>query len=245
MSFINIGLQATPALVEKENRMQKEKRTIKESAENRAYRLIIDTIRNTYQPGDFLLEKDLVASFNMSRTPVAMALNRLVTEGILNKIPKKGCYIPNLNRDDATAAFFTRKLLEGAAAQEAAKFSSTQEVEEIAHVLETGEKAVTDNNYRLFAEMDEEFHHKLVKLSKNDYLYRAWRLVYFRANIYTRFFDNLYYNAQTIINGKILIIKSPRQHRDIYQALLDRNPQRSKQMVEEHIENSLQMIFNK
>lgn len=220
-------------------------RATKEPSEDKAYRLIIHAVRNTYHPGDFLLEKDLVASFNMSRTPVAMALNRLVTEGVLNKMRKKGCYIPNLNRDDATAVFFTRKLLEGAAAHEAAKFSSTQEVEEIAQVLETSEKAIKDNNYRLFAEKDEEFHHKLVKLSKNDYLYRTWRLVYFRTNIYTRFFDNLYYSGQTIVSGEIVKIKSPRQHRDIYQALLDRNPQQSKQIVEEHIENSLKMILNK
>lgn len=106
-------------------------------------------------------------------------------------------------------------------------------------------RSIKDNNYRLFAEKDEEFHHKLVKLSNNDYLYRTWRLVYFRTNIYTRFFDNLYYNGQTIVSGEIVKIKSPRQHRDIYQALLDRNPQQSKQIVEEHIENSLKMILNK
>jgi DNA-binding GntR family transcriptional regulator len=225
--------------------MQKQEKTTKEPSEDKAYRLIIDAIRDTYQPGDFLLEKNLVASLNMSRTPVAMALNRLVTEGILNKIRKKGCYIPNLNREDATAAFLTRKLLEGAAAQEAAKFSSTQEVEEIAQFLKTGEKAINDNDYQLFAKMDEAFHHKLVELSKNDYLFRTWRLVYFRTNIYTRFFDSLYYSSQTIVSGKILKIKTPQQHRNIYQALLDRNPQRSKQLVEEHIDNSLQMILNK
>lgn len=101
-----------------------------------------------------------------------------------------------------------------------------------------------NNNYRLFAEKDEEFHLELVKLSKNDYLYRTWRLVYFRTNIYTRFFDNLYYSAQTIVNGEIVKIKSLRQHRDIYKALLDRHPKQSKQLAEEHIENALQMILN-
>jgi DNA-binding GntR family transcriptional regulator len=224
--------------------MAQMRKTTKEPSENKAYRLIIDAIRNRYQPGDFLLEKDLVASFDMSRTPVAMALNRLVTEGILNKMRKKGCYIPNLNRDDATAAFFTRKLLEGTAAQEAVNFSSTQEIKKIVKILETGEEAIMNNNYRLFAEKDEKFHHELVKLSKNDYLYRTWRMVYFRTNIYTRFFDKLYYSAQTIVNGNIVKIKSSRQHRGIYKALLDRNPQKSKQLAEEHIENALQMILN-
>jgi DNA-binding GntR family transcriptional regulator len=216
----------------------------KEASEDRAYRLIIEAIRNTYKPGDFLLEKNLSAAFDMSRTPVAMALNRLVTEGILNKMRKKGCYLPNLDRDDATAAFFTRKLLEGAAAQEAAKFSSTQEVEEIDQILVAGERAIKDNDSRLFVEKDEAFHHKLVKLSKNDYIYRTWRTVYFRTNIYTLFFDRLLYRALNTEDGKTIKMKSPFQHREIYKALLDRDPHNSRLLVEEHIDTSLQMILS-
>ena len=217
----------------------------KEKSEDKAYRLIFEAIRNTYQPGEFLLEKNIVASLKMSRTPVAMALNRLVAEGILNKIPKKGCYIPNLNRDDATAAFQARKLLEGAAAIDAAKFSSSQELKELTKLLDKGDKAIENKDYRLFAKMDEEFHHGLVKLSKNEYIYRTWRVVYSRTSIYTRYFDSLYYNVETLMNEKILKIKSPHQHRAIIQSLIDRDPIKGKDLVEEHIENSLQMIFNK
>ncbi|RLC18976.1 MAG: GntR family transcriptional regulator [Deltaproteobacteria bacterium] len=217
----------------------------KEPSEDKAYRLILEAIRNTYQPGEFLLEKNIVTSLKMSRTPVAMALNRLVTEGILNKVPKKGCYIPNLNRDDATAAFQARKLLEGAAAKDAAKFSSSKELKDLSKFLDKGEKAIEDKNYRLFAETDEKFHHRLVKLSKNEYIYRTWRLVYFRTNIYSRFFDNLYYNTETIVSGKILKMKSPQQHRTILQALIDKDPIKCKSRVVEHIEHALQMIFNK
>ena len=133
-----------------------------------------------------------------------MALNRLVTEGILNKIPKKGCYIPNLNRDDATAAFQARKLIEGAAAKDAAKFTSSQELKKLTKLLDKGEKAIENKDYRLFAEMDEEFHHGLVKLSKNEYIYRTWRLVYTRTSIYTRFFDSLYFNVETLMSEKLL-----------------------------------------
>ena len=217
----------------------------KEQSEDKAYRLIFEAIRNTYQPGEFLLEKNIVASLKMSRTPVAMALNRLVTEGILNKIPKKGCYIPNLNRDDATAAFQARKLIEGAAAKDAAKFTSSQELKKLTKLLDKGEKAIENKDYRLFAEMDEEFHHGLVKLSKNEYIYRTWRLVYTRTSIYTRFFDSLYFNVETLMSEKILKIKSPHQHQAIIQALIDRDPIKCKDLVEEHIENSLQMIFKK
>ncbi len=83
----------------------------KEPSSEKAYRLIIDAIREQYKPGDFLLEKDLAGTFKMSRTPITMALHQLVTEGILAKMRKKGCYIPNLARKDAEAVFSTRKLV--------------------------------------------------------------------------------------------------------------------------------------
>ena len=84
----------------------------KENAEQKAYRLIIHDIKTKCQPGDFLLERDLAERFGVSRTPVTIALNRLVAEGLLQKLPKKGCFIPNLNYDDARAAFSVRILLE-------------------------------------------------------------------------------------------------------------------------------------
>ncbi|MFR8275732.1 MAG: GntR family transcriptional regulator [Desulfovibrio fairfieldensis] len=61
----------------------------KENAEQKAYRLIIRDIKLKYQPGDFLLERDLAEHFGVSRTPVTIALNRLVAEGLLQKLPKE------------------------------------------------------------------------------------------------------------------------------------------------------------
>ncbi len=66
------------------------------NAEERAYRLLTETIKQSYKPGDFILESSLAIDFGMSRTPISIALNRLVSEGILKKVPKKGSYIPLL-----------------------------------------------------------------------------------------------------------------------------------------------------
>ena len=95
------------------------------SAEERAYRFIINEILSgTYHPGDFLLELDLAPKLDMSRTPVSRALARLVSEGFLNKIPKKGCYIPIPTPQDAEAIFTARQVAEGEAAALVAQHTS-------------------------------------------------------------------------------------------------------------------------
>ena len=92
-----------------------------ENAEERAYRLIINEILSgVYHPGDFLLELDIAAQMEMSRTPVSRALSRLVAEGFLKKMPKKGCYIPIPTPKDAELVFTARQVAEGEAAALAA-----------------------------------------------------------------------------------------------------------------------------
>ena len=56
------------------------------NAEERAYRLLTETIKQSYKPGDFILESSLAIDFGMSRTPISIALNRLVSEGILKNV---------------------------------------------------------------------------------------------------------------------------------------------------------------
>ena len=100
-----------------------------ENAEERAYRSIIkEILSGVYHPGDFLLELDLAPKLNMSRTPVSRALCRLVLEGFLNKMPKKGCYIPIPNPDDAKLVFAARQIAEGEAAALSAQNASDEEI---------------------------------------------------------------------------------------------------------------------
>lgn len=122
----------------------------KENAEQKAYRLIIHDIKTKCQPGDFLLERDLAERFGVSRTPVTIALNRLVAEGLLQKLPKKGCFIPNLNYDDARAAFSVRILLECEAARCAAQNAQAEDLLEMERILAATEEAIdTDNFHQL------------------------------------------------------------------------------------------------
>lgn len=220
-----------------------EEKNGKETSEKKAYRLIINAIKEKFKPGDFLLEKDLVATFKMSRTPIAMALNRLVTEGVLNRMKKKGCYIPNLDRDDAKAAFFTRSLLESAAVKKAAKLVSDDDIERLQLILSQGNKGISENDYRLFSAKDEEFHHAMVSMGKNPYLYKVWRIIYFRTNIYSRFFDSIYYGNQAFIDVRSVKSKSLQQHHQILKALIKRDPEASEKQVQTHIERSLNIIL--
>ena len=208
----------------------------KENAEQKAYRLIIRDIKLKYQPGDFLLERDLAEHFGVSRTPVTIALNRLVAEGLLQKLPKKGCFIPNLNGDDARAAFGVRILLESEAARLAALHGRKNAQLEIKRILVATEQAIDDDDFLNFTFRDEDFHHAVVLAAENSYLYEAWSRIYLRCNLYTRFFDRLYTRKTPLKSGTLA------EHTAIYEALCLKDAGLAARLVAEHCQAALAYV---
>ena len=69
-----------------------------ESLTEQAYRVIeeqIVTLR--LKPGDILSEQMLSASFDIGRTPIREALQRLAREGLVTILPRKGILVSYIN----------------------------------------------------------------------------------------------------------------------------------------------------
>lgn len=210
----------------------------KESSEQKAYRLIVDQIKLKYRPGDFLLESDLAAEFNMSRTPVTSALRTLISQGVLQKLPKKGCFIPNINKEDAKKLFFARSTIESTAIALASEMANEENVREAANVLENAKTANTANDFLQFTYLDEEFHHTIVRIAENKYLYGAWYPIYFRCNLYTRFFDKFYTKKTTLKENTLL------EHWQILNAIAGHHAKEAKELVRAHIESALRFVID-
>lgn len=182
----------------------------KETADERAYRLIVDSLIDGYKPGDFLYECALAKKFNMSRTPIALALNALVNEGLLNKLPKKGCQIPRLSIEDAHEVFCTRRALEMEAIRGIVFQKKPEVLERIQENIEAQIVATRNDDFDCFYILDLEFHRLLVSCVKNKYLYNAWNRVFIRCNIYTNYFLDVFRQhqliAQNLLHGHTEIV---------------------------------------
>lgn len=209
----------------------------KENSEGKAYRLIMKAIKDQYRPGDFLLEKNLAETLGMSRTPITIALNRLVSEGLLQKLPKKGCHIPNLNPDDAKKVFTARRALEVEGARLAAQARHGDDLQNMRTILGDTALAIANRDYISFTYLDEDFHHAMVSASGNMYIYAAWKRIYLRCNLYTRFFDVLY-TRKTDLKQNTLA-----QHTAMCDAISAGNLDKTEEIVRDHIENALTYIM--
>lgn len=209
------------------------------NAEERAYRSIIQLILSGhYRPGDFLLELEIAPKLEMSRTPVSRALGRLVTEGFLNKMPKKGCYIPLPTPEDAEQVFFARKAVESQAAAGAALQATQEEIRHLQEVVREDQEAVRTRQREIFSRINEDFHLGIAKASHNAYLEKWTRNIFWRSNIYTFYFDSFYKSNELDIPQK-----TPMQHAAIIQAIAEHDPDSASMLMAEHIQRTYEVLL--
>ena len=211
------------------------------SAEDRAYREIIQLILSgQFKPGDFLLELDLAPRLKMSRTPVGRALGRLVAEGFLNKMPKKGCYIPFPSPEDAEQVLFARMAVESEAAASAARKASDREIRKLKRILKMDEESVARGSKENFAQINEQFHLGIARASRNAYLEKWVVNSFWRSNIYIFYFDSFY---KTPDRAEIPPQRTPSQHAAVVKAIEERNPEEAALQMREHIRNTYELLL--
>lgn len=78
-------------------------------------------ISGQYQPGERLLELQLVDDLRVSRTPIRLAFEELAKDGLLERLPTRGFRVKSFNAKDLSDAIEVRGTLEGMAARLAAE----------------------------------------------------------------------------------------------------------------------------
>jgi DNA-binding GntR family transcriptional regulator len=135
---------------------------------DRAYLRIKERLADLdLMPGDHLSEKELAEQFEISRTPIREALQRLHHEDLLSLSPKLGWTVPKLDFEKIDRLYDFRILIEKNAvrvcAEKLSMPSSLRELEPIWQVSEQNQI----NDPKQVGRLDEIFHQTLVKAAGN------------------------------------------------------------------------------
>jgi len=135
----------------------------------RAYHAIRQlVVSGRLKAGESISEVDLATLLQISRTPVREAVRRLVTEGTLAMSAKGGLRVHLPTPEDLSEVYFTRAVLEGAAAGLATLHADAQFVARLSDLCERCAHAVKANNVSEAASINGEFHLTIVEYSKNE-----------------------------------------------------------------------------
>jgi DNA-binding GntR family transcriptional regulator len=192
-------------------------------------------------PGSRLVETDIAARFNVSRTPVRGALQRLQQEGYIIDSPSMRQSRPTvapLTGEDAEELFDIVGELEGMAAFEAAQLPSgkrqdlVRELKEInGDFRKTASSASVDHD-RLW-DLDERFHKRYVAAAAGPRLKGLHDSVKPQAERYERLYVSF-------LAGEILT--SVKEHEMIIDAIASGNGDRAKESVQQNWHNAAERL---
>ena len=190
------------------------KKTQKPSYVQRAY----DGIRNLIieeeiSPGELLSENQLAVYLNMSRTPVREAIRRLQAEGFLESRKGLGTFLKPLTTKDVRNIYEVRKAMELIA-------------------CETSIYQITDEEME-FSKLDGQCHDLIVQKSNNGYIKILMDQIYFNVDRYRIISFHVSLDLE----------ESTRQHLVLLDCLKERNLEKLKAALSEHLDWSLSLLF--
>ncbi|MFZ0052531.1 MAG: FadR/GntR family transcriptional regulator [Desulfobaccales bacterium] len=220
---------------------------------DQAFEQIRDLVfRGQLKPGDRLMpERELAQTLSVSRPTVREAIRRLVTMGLLEQQQGAGTFVRSLNAQrehnplaalieghDATLEELleVRMGLEGQAALLAAQRATAEDLQ----VMEKALAAMQAEHHagRLGIDDDVSFHMALAYATKNPVQ------VYIMKNFYDLLHHGIKENLQALWEEPASLPIIARQHREIFEAIKDHDPEGAYQAMKRHISFVLDFVRN-
>ncbi len=191
-------------------------------------------LNGTLKPGERLMEIQLAEEMGVSRTPVREAIRKLELEGFVVMMPRKGAYVAGMSMKDIADVFELRGALEGLAGGLAAERITEEELEHLERLLVKIGECVQSNDLEGLIETDTEFHDVLFKATRNE------RLVQIISNLREQI--QRFRSASLASPGRMKYAFE--EHKQIVEAISDRNIELAQKLAAEHIENAENTMLN-
>lgn len=180
-----------------------------------------------FRPGDYLNEADLSERLGIGRTPVHQAIDRLMMEGLVQVMPRKGIIVTPVSLEAVVQTIEVRLLNECHCARLAAERASEEDLRILDDILARAEKELPRRNSERLMRLDREFHGAIAQSSRNAVL----------ADVLGRLHDKS-------LRFWILSLNTPghharvhAQHRAILDAIHAHDPLAAEQTMRDHIED--------
>jgi len=200
-----------------------------------SHRLAQSIVTGELAQGQKLNEAELAESYGMGRGPLREALRHLEGMRLVTRVPNAGARVVVLDRKTLSDLYAVREALEGMACRIAAAQMTDDEIEQLRKLLDSHEKQIRKQGGKVYAqkEGDLDFHYQIARGSRNQMLmdllgseqYQLLRMCRYRTSR----------NAER--TGPAL-----QQHRQIVEALAQRDGELAEMLMRRHIQGAWQSI---
>jgi GntR family transcriptional regulator, trigonelline degradation regulator len=177
-----------------------------------------------FKPRERLVERDLLAHFDVSRTVIREVLKMLEGKGLVKITPYRGAIVVDLAAEEVEEIFFLRSKLEAIAAELVVKNITRIEIQQLKRLCRELERHLLARTEQMI-EKDNEFHRALFRASMNRYLNDMIDHLSTKAHM-------VKFNAWSLPNR---IEQSRAEHKAMIEALERRDGEAFVRLVTDHL----------
>lgn len=192
------------------------------------HRLREDILSGRYKEHEELKEIAISEEMGVSRTPVREALRQLELEGLVSIIPNRGAYVTGITRKDVQDIYAMRALLEGLCARWATERITKEQLEEMEETIFLSEFHASRNHAEQLTELDDQFHEILYQACDSKMLKHQLR----------DFHEYVKRVRKRTLSDNARGVEAVREHRQIMEAIRDKDPDRAEQLATLHMHNA-------
>jgi len=172
-----------------------------------------------------LKEEQIAKMLNVTRTPVREAIIKLEREGLVTIQPNVGAFVVRLSEKDIDDILEVRTALETRAAYIAIKIANKDELKKISDTLSGRKTFLEGVKNKKFDYPGVDFHHDLIKLSKNKKLIQFWELLDAQLQLVRV--------KSSMVEGRHLL--ALQEHKQILFYMFERNYMMTEKLLINHI----------
>ena len=181
--------------------------------------------------GQPLGEIQLAAAFGRSRTPIREAILKLESEGLAERVPRRGLVVGHITREEVLEVYAVREVLNGLSARLAAHGMLPAELDRLTWLNERFRAAVLADDAKAMRQVNLEFHDSVCRASRNSLLQELTRRISERVQ---RF------GATTMmIPGRGL--EAAAEHDALIEAIRARDPDAAERISRSHVNRARQL----
>lgn len=172
-------------------------------------------------------ERGLAQQLGISRTPLREAINRLVLEGFLKVVPRKGIFVVKKSKKEIVEILLVRASLEGLAARLAAQFVTEKDIHQLKKIIAPFDSIDRIGKKSLkFSNANVEFHEHILYLSQCQVL----------IDLASNLFAHIHWIRTKAAGFQERFKVAHHGHQSIIEALEKRDPELAEKRMRQHIE---------
>lgn len=192
-------------------------------------------ISGELRPGEQIKEEDVASKLGISRPPLREAFKALEMEGLVVRRPRKGVFVSEIREKDVWEIYTLKMALYGLATHLAVGRAGSKDLQRLERIVERMEGCLARRppdvvRYQLY---HEEFHGLIMDMAGNQ---RLKKIALSLHNQVKRFSYRSLTHEEHLRNSCI-------RHREILQALWERDPVKAQDLSRQHVMEALEFLL--